>query len=192
MFEESDKKPDDRIKKKKRILPSSIPRRPLSLPVKFAMSEDSSNNKKIKPSKEFESRMKGLYEKGKKRGFRYSVIGISYCIIVAVVVLSLGYYLSKEIKEITKQVDNVGLTPLEAILDPGNKICNLDYCCLASLKRIHKHHYEIYDREKRCADGYARKTLECENSLAWCEPVEKQVKTNDIEISNPNKNIQNE
>ena len=171
MFEHADKKPDD--KKKKRILPSSIPRRPLSLPTKFAMSGDSNNNKKNKPSKEFESRMKGLYEKGKKRGFRYSVIGISYCIIAAIVVLSLGYYLTKEIKEITKQVYNADLTPLEAILDPDNEICDLDYCCLASLKRIHKNNYEIYDRGKRCKEGYERKTLECENSLAWCQPTAK-------------------
>ena len=190
MFEKVQKKPSD--KKKKRVLPGNVPRKILSLPAKFAMSRDTGNSKKNKPSKEFESRMKGLHEKGKRRGFRYSVIGISYCIIAAVVVLSLGYFLTKEIKEITKQVDNVDLTPLEAILDPDNKICNLDYCCLASLKRIHKHHYEIYDREKRCADGYARKTLECENSLAWCEPTENYVTTNDIEISNPNRDIENE
>jgi len=134
--------------------------------------------------------MKGLYEKGKKRGLRYSVIGISYSLIVSAVVLSLGYYLTKEIKEITKQVYDADLTPLEAILDPDNKICDLNYCCLASLKRIHKHNYEIYDRTQRCKEGYKRKSLECENSLAWCEPIEgfaiNNEKINDIEITNPN------
>ncbi|MCK5211383.1 hypothetical protein KAJ89_01650 [Candidatus Parcubacteria bacterium] len=194
MFEKIQKKPDD--KKKKKPMPGNIPRRPVSLPAKFAMSEDTNNSKKNKPSKEFENRMRSLYEKGKKRGFRYSVIGISYCIIVAIVVLSLGYFLTKEIKEITKQVYDVELTPLEAILDPGNKICDLDYCCLASLKRIHKHNYEIYDREKRCKEGYERKSLECENSLAWCEPIEgfvinnnEKINDNDIKITNPDNDI---
>ncbi len=183
MFENVQKKPDE--KKKKRILPGNIPRQPLSLPAKFTISQ-SVNNKKNKPGKEFENRMQGLYEKGRKRGFRYSIIGISYSIIIAIVVLSFGYYLINEIKEISEQVDNVDSAPLEAILDPDNKICNMDNCCLASLKRIHRHNYEIYDREKRCADGYERKTLECENSLAWCEPINNNpVKINDIEISNP-------
>lgn len=187
MFEEADKKPEEKKSGEKRILPGNIPRQPLSLPAKFTISQNVNSNKKNKPGKEFESRMQGLYEKGRKRGFRYSIIGISYSIIIAIVVLSFGYYLINEIKEISRQVDNVDSVPVEAILDPDNKICNTDYCCLASLRRIHKHNYEIYDREKRCAEGYERKTLECENSLAWCEPINNSVKINDIEISNPGK-----
>jgi hypothetical protein len=46
------------------------------------------------------------YEKGKKRGKRYSIIGIVLSVIILLAVAVAGYYLLGQVKIITKQVEN--------------------------------------------------------------------------------------
>lgn len=54
---------------------------------------------------DFEERVKNLYNKGVKRGKRYSWIGIVGSILILVVMSGIGYYLWSQVRDISKQVD---------------------------------------------------------------------------------------
>jgi len=81
------------------------------------MSEENLPDNKKKESKietpisslsdkdEFEERIMKLIEKGRRRGRRYSIIGITTSILIAVAVLSGGYYLLTEITRISERTD---------------------------------------------------------------------------------------
>lgn len=54
----------------------------------------------------FDDRIKGLYEKGKKRGKRYSIIGIVGSVIILIVVSIVGYYLWTQVKSYSRKAEN--------------------------------------------------------------------------------------
>lgn len=137
---------------------------------------------KIKPqeprplSEEFEGRMRDLYEKGRKRGIRYSYIGIIGSVLICIIVLMAGYYLHSEIKRITKEQDEKEKEAMEnfnLLNDPKN-ICNSDVCCLASLRKINKYEYAQIEKNQECAANFIKNRLDCRGSLYWCEPLAEQ------------------
>ena len=136
----------------------------------------------IKPPlvlKEFNDRIKNLRDKGKKRGKRYSIIGITASILISIGVLAGGYYLFIEIINITDEVEQKDETnEFASIIDPEN-ICSGDNCCLASLEKIKKNNYAQFNPESDCAAGYGVNRLNCETSLSWCEPVEQDYEEGD-------------
>jgi len=79
-----------------------------------------------------------------------------------------GYLMFSQVKNLSNAVKEDS-AEIEAVVDPDN-ICNLDYCCLASLRRINRNDYLEYNTRTGCLPGYIMKELECENSLKWCEP----------------------
>ena len=121
-------------------------------------------------SDDFDQRMQDLYHKGRRRGKRYSVIGLSASILIVAAVIAAGYYLLDQVKSISNQVGDNGGADLEATIDPDN-ICGMDYCCLASLKRMKRESLLGYDQASGCPRGFEIKSLDCENSLKWCEPL---------------------
>ena len=125
--------------------------------------------------KEFDGRIKKLREKGKKRGKRYSIIGISASIIISAAVFAGGYFLFNQIINITDEVElNKETNSFSNIIDPEGQ-CGNDNCCLASLEKIRKHKYLKYDKENGCAAGYEENKLNCETSLSWCEAVKEEI-----------------
>lgn len=132
--------------------------------------EKSAKPVKVGISEQFDKRMQSLYHHGRKRGKRYSVIGISVCIIISVIVMLIGYYFLSDIKELDRQLNDENRLLIETALDKDN-ICDGDACCLASLRRMKKKEYSEYDHVIGCIEGYEMKELECESSLRWCEPL---------------------
>lgn len=118
----------------------------------------------------FEQRIEKLRTKGKKRGQRYSVIGISASIVICLFVLAGGYYLLTEVIDLSERVDDGDNNQIDYLAVSDNK-CD-DDCCLASYKKIKNNNYEDFNEISGCTDGYTMNQLECETSLKWCEPVE--------------------
>lgn len=130
-------------------------------------------------SKDFNERMKKLHNKGRKRGKRYSWIGILVSVMIGGAGLYFGYYLLTDVKTITSEIDkknNQSEKKLASIEDPDN-ICAGDYCCLASLKKINRSGFSQVDRAQECESGFIMKQLDCEESLKWCEPISENNKT---------------
>ncbi|MCX6796216.1 MAG: hypothetical protein NTW06_01835 [Candidatus Falkowbacteria bacterium] len=53
----------------------------------------------------FEEKLQGLYDKGKRRGKRYSIIGIVGSLVIVIAVAIAGYYLLSQIKDLSQKVD---------------------------------------------------------------------------------------
>jgi len=125
--------------------------------------------------KEFDGRIKKLRDKGKKRGKRYSIIGITASILISIGVLVGGYFLFNEIVNITKEVEQQEKTnDFSNIIDPEGR-CNNDNCCLASLEKINRNKYIEFENEKGCGAGYKENKLNCETSLSWCEVIKEEI-----------------
>jgi len=126
--------------------------------------------------KEFDNRIKKLRDKGKKRGKRYSVIGITASIIISVSVLTGGYFIFSEVIDITKEVEkNEESSSFINIIDPEGRCAKGDNCCLASLEKIKKYKYLEFESEKGCGTGYKENKLNCKTSLSWCEVIEEEI-----------------
>ncbi len=150
----------------------NVPKQPLSLKPDFsqAAQPDEAEKQAYPPNSEFENRMAKLHNKGKKRGFRFSVVGLAGGVLIAAAAIYFGNYMLTDVKNLSSRVDTDTRETPEAALDPGN-LCNMDYCCLASLRRLVNAGFGILDKSVGCPDGYAPKRLDCDNSLDWCEPV---------------------
>jgi len=121
-------------------------------------------------NEEFEKRMRELHQKGKKRGLKFSIIGlIGGAVITAGAIYLVNSY-KGDVQEISNEINRQEREPIEAVIDPDN-ICNNDYCCLASLRRIKNNGYLRVAREEECPAGQTRDTLKCVNSLYWCESL---------------------
>lgn len=92
---------------------------------------------------DFEKRIENLVIKGRKRGFRYSVIGIVTSILVCAGALMLGYYLINEITNLVSKVDNETEKSLMITTEPVKKEfeipkkwkqCNSDEDCSLTQK----------------------------------------------------------
>jgi hypothetical protein len=132
------------------------------------------------PKISLEERIEKLVTKGKKRGKRYSIIGISLSLVIAGIVLYVGYYLFSEVGKITGNMNKQS----EAIIQTENVDTNgrcSDNCCLASLEKMKKHGFSEVDASGNCPGGYKSSKLDCETSVVWCEAsassTEMQVST---------------
>lgn len=131
----------------------------------------------------FEDRIAGLRSKGKKRGFRYSLIGIIGSFFIMVAVLIAGYYIFAEVLNLTGEVGRQNNdSGFKSFLDPEGR-CQ-DSCCLASLEKMNKFKYEEADESGNCPPGYVRKSLMCESSLRWCEPAPKEPAPAETKVNN--------
>jgi hypothetical protein len=119
--------------------------------------------------KEFEQRMQDLHTKGKKRGFLYSLIGLIGGIIITIGAMYLVNSFKGDVQDMSNEINRQDKEPIEAIIDPEN-ICENDYCCLASLRRIKNNNHTRIGVEDSCPAGQVMNSLECINSLYWCEP----------------------
>lgn len=66
-----------------------------------------------KAMSDFEERMRGLYDKGVKRGKRYSIIGIAGSLLILIIMVAVGYYLWSQVKDISSKVESREQTTLE-------------------------------------------------------------------------------
>ena len=120
----------------------------------------------------FEKRIVKLVKKGKKRGKRYSIIGISGSIIICVISLIAGYYIFININYLLTQAEinrNLNNNAINNRINEKNLCQEDDNCCISSLKIIKKNNYIIYNNN--CLDGYKKNGLRCQTSLTWCEPI---------------------
>ncbi|MEA3398127.1 MAG: thrombospondin type 3 repeat-containing protein [Patescibacteria group bacterium] len=138
-----------------------------------AIEKNSEDLKRIAPLPpvitKFDEKIKILREKGKKRGRRYSIIGISASIFICAAVIYGGYYILMEVFAITDKMDNKNPGVMYPIEDPGGR-CS-DDCCLSSLLKIKKNGYSEIDQSGFCPESYEKKQLDCKTSLIWCELI---------------------
>lgn len=118
---------------------------------------------------EFDRRIQVLREKGRRRGRRYSVIGISASIAICVAALGVGYYLWTEVFSLTNRLDgqNEGLKDASQTRSPK---C-ADECCRQSQEIIAANQYQLLRQESGCPEGFTVNSLPCPTSLFWCEPT---------------------
>jgi hypothetical protein len=121
----------------------------------------------------FDQRINMLREKGRKRGKRYSIIGITASIVICLVVLGAGYYLWTEVFNLSGQVDEKD-KQLELPAEVHAIKCS-DECCLSSERIIRSNNFIYFNETKGCPDGYQKNSLPCVTSLGWCEPINRIV-----------------
>lgn len=155
-------------------------------PVKSSESLEKFNQQrteKAKQSKVFEEKISELRVKGKKRGKRYSIIGIAASLIIFALVLYVGNKIVAQVDFFTAAVDEQEIeNNFNSIIDPDN-ICDGNNCCLASIEKINKNNYQIATELENCNDGYSKNSLPCEGTLFWCEEELDNITSNsDIAI----------
>ena len=121
-------------------------------------------------SEEFEKRMRDLHEKGRRRGFKFSVIGLAGGIAITLGAIYLLDSFKGDVATMSREIDRRGQEPVEAVIDPDN-ICHSDYCCLASLRLIRNNGYARTEPGRECPPGQTLGSLQCLNSLYWCAPA---------------------
>lgn len=123
----------------------------------------------------FEERIQALRNKGKKRGKRYSFIGITVSLVIFIFSMVMGYILFEQISQISKKVSVVNIrNNFQELIDP-NMRCQ-DSCCFASLEKMRKYNYEEVDVNGNCKEGFQSNSLRCELSLIWCEPIIEKIR----------------
>lgn len=107
MFEELENKNKDEDVKQKEMPSINNPAMPLNgnLPERKFPSEDAMRPQ-IQEGGSFDKRIKDLYEKGKKRGKRYSIIGLTFSLVIILIAVPTVYYLFVQVRNISKQVEN--------------------------------------------------------------------------------------
>ena len=162
----------DKTESRKDFKPGNVPSREnLDLNKRFDLSQASTLPSPVneKESKEFEKRMQGLHDKGKRRGLKFSIIGLFLGVIITVGTIYLVNAFKGDVQDISNEVERQNDEPIEAVIDTDN-ICNNDYCCLASLRRIKNNNYIKIEENENCPNDYTENALRCINSLLWCEP----------------------
>jgi hypothetical protein len=61
----------------------------------------------LDPIANFEERLKKLEARGRKRGRRFSIIGIVYSVIICIAILISGYYIVKDINDFSDQTQKI-------------------------------------------------------------------------------------
>jgi hypothetical protein len=140
MFENIDNKDAGKIEKPTVsapfVLPGGMPEvKPNGQAAKVSVSP-------TKPNLWLADRIKKLEERGRKRGRRFSIIGIIYSIIICIAVLAAGYYLVTEINEFSAQtqekINEIAATSNAALDKPVIKSiwknCTNDSDCVETQK----------------------------------------------------------
>ncbi len=122
------------------------------------------------PKISLEEHIDNLVSKGKKRGKRYSIIGISLSIIIAAIVIYVGYYLFTEVGKITGSMNKQSEAIIKTESADTAGRCK-DNCCLASLEKMKKHGFSEVDSSGNCGEGFMSNKLDCDTSVVWCEEV---------------------
>lgn len=108
----------------------------------FSAKREEARNKNKSEKDKVEKRVDALELKGKKRGIKYSIIGILGAILIAIIVIIVGYFILSQTKNISNQVEeNIDNIPdIRAEMD--NKIilrnswlkCEKDNDCIETKK----------------------------------------------------------
>lgn len=120
---------------------------------------------------DFEKRIVKLIEKGRKRGRRFSIIGITYSILICVLVLGTGYFLVKEISNIAdkvnKQVDTIpassNFAKQEIIIPIRWQTCLSDSDCVETQKDC-----------CRCSTGGEQSAINNQYFKSWQDHINKR------------------
>jgi hypothetical protein len=131
------------------------------------------------PKISLEERIEKLVTKGKRRGKRYSIIGISVSLIIAAIVIYVGYYLFTEVGQITGDMNKQSEAIIKTESADTNGRCK-DNCCLASLEKMKKHGMSEVDVSGACPDGHRSNKLDCDTSVVWCETLEIATNTEPV------------
>jgi len=135
---------------------------------KLSSVEDEENKGKV-----FEDRIQALRKKGKKRGKRYSLIGILISSLIFLFTMTMGYILIEQISQISKKVNLVNVkNNFQNVIDPDMH-CKTS-CCLASLEKMRRFKYSELNENGGCEEGYFIDKLQCDTSLEWCELIEDE------------------
>lgn len=115
----------------------------------------------------FDQRINSLRDFGKRRGKRYSIIGISASVLITIVVCFLSYMMVRELVNINNKIDE-RKEMFDQVIADRELDCNSN-CCLESLKIIKQNNYIKANFQGECPEGYNANGLRCEDSLIWCQ-----------------------
>jgi hypothetical protein len=115
----------------------------------------------------FDQRINSLRDLGRRRGKRYSKIGIISSIIIVLVVGFLSWLMIRELININNRIDE-RQEMFNQVMAEREVDCSSD-CCQESLKIIRQNNYIKANLQGKCPDGYTANGLRCEGSLTWCQ-----------------------
>ncbi len=145
---------------------------------------------------DFEMRIRQLVEKGRRRGKRYSIIGITASILMTLVVIGGGYYLLTEVINLSEKTDKKMGAMLEertsgrvSIPDQW-RVCAQDEDCLETQANccncryggrqtaINRHYLDKWQKilVKKCGYITCIAMMTCRNGQAVCEQGKCQFK----------------
>lgn len=188
MFDEIDKNDND----------ASMPE---SKPASFQVVDPKAGEIKLEQPKtsvsrvnalsDFKERLDMLESKGRKRGHRYSIIGLIYSLVICTAVLASGYYIIKEINEFAAQTQEIiteaadsGRTAIHRPkIKPAWKSCEQNEDCVETSREcctcaaggrqsaINKLYLGQWNDllADQCADRVCAGSSQCAYGLAVCE-----------------------
>lgn len=116
---------------------------------------------------DFDQRINSLRDLGRRRGKRYSLIGISGSILIMIAVGFISFFIGRELIDINRRIDE-RQQMFEQVIAEREVDCSSN-CCQESLKIIKQNNYIKANRQGQCPEGYEPNGLRCEGSLTWCQ-----------------------
>ena len=153
---------------------------------------------------DFEMRIRQLVEKGRRRGKRYSIIGITTSILMTLIVIGGGYYLLTEVINLSEKTDEKIEMMLEErssgqVSIPGQwRICTRDEECVETQvsccdcrgggrqTAINRRYLDKWQKilTKKCSNVDCIAMITCRDGQAVCEHGKCQFKKNKITSRN--------
>jgi len=161
-------------------------------------------------NEEFDARMEKLETKGKKRGIRFSKIGLIAGFVIALVVMGVGYYLltdtigiSEKAQESAGNVQNIGrengnkerASSTQIIMDQTFRTCQVDEDCVTvqesccscdkggeqtGINKLNVSTWQL-DINNRCASSTCSTVTQCATGKAYCDAMVCKFKKDPID-----------